>query len=230
MPKRKDIPKRKMSMQDLIHTRPEQKGIFFLNENKEFEKEKADIQSLFDREKKEIDKNIQEELLNSLTYNTIINKIPKEYQQFQPLNSYLIRFFRRVPELKYGNLYIPVINRDDIAKVKINSFTGQVITGKQVKSDFRFSKKAIVIAVPDYEKQIQPGDIVAVVPPEVGQEVTDFGSFLAYTGWFVHPDSNIFDPVQDVRNPHFGFALYSKNYILGKLGHAQIEFIDFSNE
>jgi len=223
MPKRKDIPKSKQSLQDLIHTPAEQKGKFYMNKNIEFEDAKARIEALLEKSKQEIEKNLKEDLLTSIAYNEVVHHIPEEYVSFEPYDRYLIRFYRRVPIIRVGGLYIPNMQKDDLAKVQINTFTGQVITGKQVKTTFQFARKAVVVSVPSYEKIIQPGDVVAVIPPEMVQETTEYGTFVYYTGWFVHPDAPHTDPVNSPSDVHYGFALYSKPNILGKIGHVDIK-------
>jgi len=224
MAKKKDVPLRKKSMQDFIYEPADKRGKFYMNENLEMKELQGKISDILFKDKEQIEHRAVQDYLDSVTYNELVHKVPEEYIKFQPINHYLIRFFRRVPELRIGNLILPnTLTKEDLATVHINAFTGQKITGKQVKAGYMFAKKAVVISVPSYENYIKPGHIVSVMAPRIVQHSTDYGTFEEYEGWFVHPDSDELEPVRNVHNVHFGFALYPKMGILGIIDETNVE-------
>jgi hypothetical protein len=137
-----------------------------------------------------------------LEYNAKIAELNPVYSTVEPLGSYIVRFFVRTMPKK-SKLILPVSG-----EILQNHKSGLV--QEKARDPYRFSSKAVLVAVPEGEGQLKQGMIVQCVTPEpVGEGEQVFG----YQAEYLHPSYEDRLGPKDCKNPHFGYAIIPRNWI-----------------
>ena len=106
--------------------------------------------------KNEVEETVEEIPLNdfmdslaaSKNYNDNINVHLPQYSNFKPLSKLLVRVYRRLPIVSKGGLIIDTPSIQDWAKVMKQAGSGQEYSVNEAPTTFRFTKEAVVVALP----------------------------------------------------------------------------------
>lgn len=150
------------------------------------------------------DKDIEE-------YNTNLVNLDPSYQNIIPFNRILVRMFHIVAERTPTGLIIE-------PKIPMKEITQNGIGIRQtMNSPWPYMRKGIVVATPENDPWLKPGDIVEVdkhavlaLKPAVDHPPVLEHGFTAST-W---TDT---EPPTDLKNPHYGYLLIDYRLILGKV-------------
>lgn len=161
-----------------------------------------------------------EELIKSVeeiqAYNaSITNHLPC-YSTFVPTQNVLIRIFRRLPVITKGGLILNIPENTDFAKVMKTAGTGQEYSLKEVAAEFRFTNRAVIVAVPEYAVEKYPVGKEVIIEFIVNKitKIEDT-TYYDYGGSFIHPSSNRVAPPSDCTDEHYGYALIPISFIRG---------------
>lgn len=137
-------------------------------------------------------------------YNDNLKEIDPLYASLKPLDGYIIRMsVREYVESKTGLL---IVNPDMTQSVRPGSHT----PGDAIRNPYDFDSVAVIVAVPHYDTQLKPGDMVQVVRPRpevVGDQV------VHYENGYAHPEYKLGELPKSVESRHFGYALVPFNRI-----------------
>lgn len=136
------------------------------------------------------------------TYNDNLTNLDPRYAGLTPLNSFIVRMHIRDIAKTRSGLYIPD------AKIKSQSHSG--MAEWEARDPFQFTQKAVIVAVPAFEQELQPGDMVQVVRPNM---FTDKEEVLGYDTQYVHPDYVLNFVPTDPADPDFGYAIIPRTHI-----------------
>lgn len=211
------------------HVQPEKRGIFYMGNGNELDdetiqrtKEDLSIQAKeqMERTMNAVEEREQKEYDEAANYNSNINDHLDMYNTFDPNESILIRFYRRLPRiinLGTSSIIVDETSHFDYAKMERTAATGSTYTQRQEPTEFKFLSKAIVVANGSYSDKYKAGDVVVTHQPIIKGVVYDKGEVQVFDGFFVHPDSGLVMPPQKP-SPHYGYALVPISFIKGKNG------------
>lgn len=140
-------------------------------------------------------------------YNTKINEIDKLYSSLNPRFDVLVRVYVNPMEVKDGVLMpntVPV-------KAPTNSNVGYI---GAMETSHPYSKKAVVIAVPEEIKDLKVGDTVVLSETPVKAQAVGKGdnAYILIPNRFIHPDEANKYPVEqpipvDPTDRNYGYLL-----------------------
>lgn len=155
-------------------------------------------------------------LLHSiLEYNENIRNHASCYSSFKPLTGILIRFFRRLPIVLEGGVVIDAPTRSDFANLTKTASSGHRYSLKEVKTEFKFDQRAVIVSLPPFETSFKVGMEVITEPVIINVHKIDDTIYSDYAGAFVHPSSNLLLPPSDITSPHYGYAIVNTSFIRG---------------
>lgn len=145
-------------------------------------------------------------------YNAKVSEIDPLYGNLKPIRKILVRCFHKEPQRTEGGLILPV----DEMEVKVPTQTGQGIIGV-VKSPWAFSKRAVVVAVPDYSKpelaKLRVGNVIqlntGVLKAVKGSKDMSFDLPNSFT----HHTWGKVTPPESKKSPHYGYFLVPEHEI-----------------
>ena len=137
-----------------------------------------------------------------IQYNESITTLDPLYSTVEPLGSYIVRFYVRTMPKK-SKLILPV--------------TGEILqphksglVQEKALDPYRFSSKAVLVAVPEGEGQLKQGMIVQCVTPKpIGEGETVYG----YEAEYLHPSYEEKLGPRDTEHRHYGYAILPRTWI-----------------
>jgi len=139
-------------------------------------------------------------------YNSSITTLDPRYSSLKPLSSFIVRLFVMEDEIKKIGESSLILPKTSFARKQTNA--GSI--GDKIVDPFRFKPVAVIVAVPGYEAELQPGMLVHIVKPRV---VVDGDVIVGYTDEYAHPDYNDTQVPQTVQDIDFGYAIISRQQI-----------------
>lgn len=148
-------------------------------------------------------------------YNSIVTTLDKDYAEFTPFNGVIVRAFHK--EMLVDENTGLVISAP---KTVIPDMGVQGAPVEMIESPWAFSRKAVVVSVPEDFKAYKAGDIVqlshdAVLVTKMRQD--DFRVIHSFTLW-EHQD---FQPPTSKKDKHYGYFLIDPyKHIHGRISAA----------
>jgi len=139
-------------------------------------------------------------------YNKNIANLDTRYTNLVPLTSYIVRMYILEDEVKQIGESSLILPKTTWTRKQTNAGT----IGDKIIDPFRFKSTAVIVAVPAYEKELQPGMTVHIVKP---RPIVDGDSIVGYTNEYVHPDYNDPQVPQTPTDIDFGYAIISRQEI-----------------
>lgn len=139
-------------------------------------------------------------------YNNNITNLDPRYTCLIPLTSYIVRIHILEDQVKKIGESSIILPTNTWARKQTNAGT----IGDKIIDPFRFKATAVIVAVPEFEKQLQPGMIVHIVKP---RPIVDGDSIVGFTNEYVHPDYNDSQVPQTPTDIDFGYAIISRQEI-----------------
>ena len=144
-------------------------------------------------------------------YNSNLTTLDPNYQNIIPFNRILVRMFHIVAERTESGIIIE-------PKIPMKEITQNGIGIRQtMNSPWPYMRKGIVVATPENDPWLKPGDLVEVdkhavlaLKPSVDHPPVLEHGFTSST-W---TDT---EPPTDLKNPHYGYLLIDYRLILGKI-------------
>lgn len=136
-------------------------------------------------------------------YNERITQLDERYTSLTPLNSYIIRLFIRDEKKTKSGLYLPDV------KIKQQSHSG--MAEWEATDPWQFTQKAVIVAIPSFEQELKPGDIVQIAGFSMHG---DKESITSYDIQYTHPD--YMTPRFPPTNPEdedFGYGIVPRTHI-----------------
>jgi len=165
-------------------------------------------QKEMDEAMEEIQNTMGERANSVKQYNTNINQHLSMYTTLVPTNGILVRLYLREPKITESGLYIPETNAVDTIEVKRTAASGDRYTQKLEDSPWKWSTKAVIVALPEFLKTHTIGQNVQVpFFPTGSMTKSDESKEMTFQYAFIHCDANTLDIPQDCLDPHFGYAL-----------------------
>ena len=157
---------------------------------------------------------MEERANTSKQYNNNITEHLPMYTSIKPTNGILIRLFLREPKITESGLLIPEMNASDFVEVKRRAGSGDRYTQKLSESPWKWSTKAVVVAIPDFVQDLKVGQLIQVpfLPTGVTKK-EDESEEATFMYAFIHCDSGTTEIPQDCLDVHFGYALIPKHEI-----------------
>jgi len=167
---------------------------------------KATVSSL---KEESFSKEQNEKILN---YNRSLRTIDQTYASVQPLQDVLVRVFLIEPEVTESGFIVP---HKEILPVPTNLGVGQYA---EAESPFPYSKKAIVISVPQDFTKLKQGDIVYLSGNPVEAKIIGSAqnAYFKVKNEFFMSDTIKNTPL-DINSPHYGYLMVSPYDIKAKL-------------
>lgn len=144
-------------------------------------------------------------------YNDNLSNLDDDYKQLAPFNKILVRMFHIVAEKTESGIILE-------PKIPMKEITQNGIGVRQtMNSPWPYMKKGVVVATPENDPWLKPGDIVEVdkhaimaIKPSVDhQPVLEHG--------FTNSEWIDVEPPTDLKNKHFGYILVDYRLILAKV-------------
>jgi hypothetical protein len=145
-----------------------------------------------------------------LDYNTNVINLDPSYTSLKPINKLLVRVFLKEIKVTESGLIIP---NTEMVKRPTHSGYGSI---DEVESPFPYSQKAVVVAVPPFVKDIEPGDIVYLNTKPIKPEVVGTGqeAMITIPNAFIHPELGS-ELTTDFNSPLYGYL---------KINYTDIDF------
>jgi len=151
---------------------------------------------------------MEEKFNSSKQYNDNIAKHLPMYPSMKPTNNILVRLFLREPKKTESGLFIPETNASDLIEVKRRAASGDRYTQKLDESPWKWSTKAIVVALPKFVTDYTVGQLVQVpFFPTGATKKEDESLEMTFMYAFIHCESGTTEIPKDCLDPHFGYAL-----------------------
>lgn len=149
---------------------------------------------------------------NRVEYNASIDNHLPEYVNFTPYRKILVRCF----VLEYYTTEAGVLVKP-VVEVPVKTQNGMAIK-EMVDSPYPFSRKAIVVSVPEGTSNFKPGDTVLLDKHVVmATKVNENAPFHLAKGFTMDTWPGLEVPTS-MKDPHYGYMLVEPNTeILGKL-------------
>lgn len=165
-----------------------------------------------------------------ILYNRFINCVDPLYGNLKPHSGIIIRSFVKDQMFTEGGLYKGIGKQKvEVATLQRGGYTKDV-----VNDPFGFSEKCIIVAVPEHEELLKPGQIHAYKRARVYAPVAGQSDVFDYDNSFLHPDSGYVHPPTDPTNRHFGYMLASRGILLAGVEPYSVDVINiyknFSDE
>lgn len=146
-------------------------------------------------------------------YNKTVTELDPLYSTLSPRSKILVRVFtKELVETKDG-VIIPNTQR-----VPIQTQAGHGTLG-EVENPWTYSTKAVVVGVPEFIKDLQPGDLV-----QLGEEPTrgvplgaGHGAMIVIPNAYTHYDCKEMSPPVEPDDQHYGYLLVESRFIEMKL-------------
>jgi len=144
-------------------------------------------------------------------YNAKLKDLDELYTNLSPFRNIIVRMFHVEAEKTESGLILePSIPMKEMTQNGIG-------IRKTMNTPWPYQRRGVVVAVPEYEAWLKPGDVVEVdkhcivaVKPSVDHEpVLEFG--FTESSWLSQ------EPPTDLTNRHFGYLLIGHNLILAKI-------------
>lgn len=145
-----------------------------------------------------------------LDYNSTVTTLDTQFTSLKPINKLLVRVFLKEIKVTESGLIIP---NTEMVKRPTHSGYGSI---DEVESPFPYSQKAVVVAVPPFVKDIEPGDIIYLNNRPVKPEVVGTGqeAMITIPNAFIHPELGT-ELTTDFTNPSYGYL---------KINYTDIDF------
>jgi len=179
-----------------------------------YQKEDAPLE----KQKKETVSSIKEQSYSKeqnekiLVYNQGLRNIDPIYASVQPLQDILVRVFLIEPSISESGFITP---HTEILPVPTNLGVGQYA---EAESPFPYSKKAIVVSVPQDFTKLKQGDIVYLSGNPVEAKIIGSAqnAYFKVKNEFFMSDTIKNTPL-DIASPHYGYLMVSSYDIKAKL-------------
>ncbi len=142
-------------------------------------------------------------------YNEKITELNPLYSSLVPRHKVLVRIFAKELTITPDGLVLPNTQR-----VSIPTKAGYGTIG-EVENPYPYSRKAVVVAVPEYVKDLTPGMLV-----QLGEDQTrgmaigaGAGAVITIPNCFTHHSFTENEPPIDPMNPHYGYLLVDSRFI-----------------
>ena len=154
----------------------------------------------------------EEEIVDFTQYNERVTQLDPMYTSLAPRGRDVILRLM-VKDFTVKNDDVLIESKMDFIPVK--SGANSSIVYMQVPSPYAFTRKAVVISVPNEHFDIKPGDTVVLREKlQIGFKNQDQGE-VSVQGAFVHPDyeDNYTHVPEDPNDPHFGYVIVDESLI-----------------
>ena len=144
-------------------------------------------------------------------YNSNLTTLDPNYQNIIPFNRILVRMFHIVAERTESGIIIE-------PKIPMKEITQNGIGIRQtMNSPWPYMRKGIVVATPENDPWLKPGDLVEVDKHAVLALKPSVDHPPVLEHGFTSSDWTGTEPPTDLENPHFGYLLIDYRLILGKI-------------
>ena len=144
-------------------------------------------------------------------YNESLTTLDPNYQNIIPFNRILVRMFHIVAERTESGIIIE-------PKIPMKEITQNGIGIRQtMNSPWPYMRKGIVVATPENDPWLKPGDLVEVDKHAVLALKPSVDHPPVLEHGFTSSDWTGTEPPTDLENPHFGYLLIDYRLILGKI-------------
>lgn len=159
-------------------------------------------------------------------YNEKVHVLDPEYAEFTPFREVIVRCFHLEMQKNDSGL----VSSPPIVYVPEMTQNGLGIR-QTVEAPWAFSRKAIIVSVPEGFTAYKPGDIVqldrrCVIPEKPGRD-TDYILPFSFTLW-QHQD---FSPPRNKKDKHYGYLIIDPyKFIQGKIGESDKTIAEGNSE
>lgn len=148
-----------------------------------------------------------EEFNNKLiAYNERVTTLDEEFTKLKPFNKVMVRVFVNTLDTDSEGLLQPNVQ---LVPVPTRSGIGNVV---EVENPFPYSRKAVVVAVPDgYANALTVGEVITLAHNQVKPKPVGSGDafMINIDGAFIHPDFDDMNgfPPKDPDHKTYGYLL-----------------------
>jgi hypothetical protein len=147
-------------------------------------------------------------------YNATITNFHEAYKSFVPFRDVLVRVYLKPTTRSESGILLPNI---DYLPIKTNNNVGTLI---EVPNPYPYTRKAVIVNVPEGTTHVATGDSVLLGRNMVASELVGKGkeATVRIPACFIHPEvSETTTPPLDPENPNYGYCLIPSFEIIGKL-------------
>ena len=157
----------------------------------------------FKKDAELVEQGYKRTLTDSQAYNANIRNIDTRYSKLTPLASYIVRICVAEDKELSSGIILPTM-------MSTRKQTNSGILGDKIPDPFKFTAKAVIVALPEYEKELKVGDLVQIVRPRT---IVDGDSIAGYEYEYIHPDNNAVQAPSNIKDIDFGYAIIPRNMI-----------------
>lgn len=144
-------------------------------------------------------------------YNANLNALDEDYKKLVPFNKVLVRMYHIVAEKTEGGIIIE-------PKIPMKEITQNGLGIRQtMNSPWPYMKKGIVVATPENDPWLKPGDVVEVDKQAVLALKPSVDHPPVLEHGFTSSEWIDVEPPTDIMNKHFGYILVDYRLILAKI-------------
>lgn len=138
-----------------------------------------------------------------VNYNLNVQYLNPRYAKLKPIKDVIVRVFLHEPEVTEGGLIMP--HKEVVPLPTSNGYGNWA----EVESPFPYSRRGVVVAVPEEMKNIKAGDIVQLASNPVEAKVigNSNNATVRVKNEFFLADSNLRHTPYDVSSEHFGYII-----------------------
>lgn len=157
----------------------------------------------FKKDAELVEQGYKRTLSDSQKYNAEIRVIDGRYTKLTPLASYIVRICVAEDKELSSGIILPTM-------MSTRKQTNSGILGDKIPDPFKFTAKAVIVAIPEYEKELKAGDLVQIVRPRT---IVDGDAIAGYEFEYIHPDNNSVQAPTNIKDKDFGYAIIPRNMI-----------------
>lgn len=155
---------------------------------------------------------IKQEDLNAIfQYNANIKNLDELYSSITPFSKILVRVYLLEPSRSEGGLLTPYRQK---LPVPTNVGVGSMM---ELESPYPYDGKAVVVAVPQHNTFLKPGDVIQLEIAPVRLSGVGQNATIQIPNGYLHPDANTTIVPTNPDNRHYGYLLVPSHEISVKL-------------
>ncbi len=136
-------------------------------------------------------------------YNEMLLNLDPDYAKLRPVGSYIVRMFVLTKSITPQGLLI-------LPNTKVMGQSHSGFKKIEVTDPYQFHSKAVIVAVPEFEKEIEPGMVVQIVKPRT---ILQEDQVVGYEYEYAHPDYLLPQVPLLPSDKHFGYAIIPRTSI-----------------
>lgn len=172
------------------------------------------------KEKEQTTEQIKLREITEKAYNDNITNLDPQYANLHPLGGHFIVRYFILPSYTSASEALDLVANN---RRKVQTYTANDHKDRMIEDPFNFDMVAIIVASPETEKFILPGQIYNVTLPRT---LTSLRTVVGFENAYIHPGARLERVPDNPANPHFGYALIPRSNIRVAMKPEHMQYVN----